>query len=363
MGTISHDQWFKTFVARYPGAEIVEEVVKATGMPNDFRNADFFFNNRRFVGELKTLETTRIAKVQTHIDRLRESGELPIYYHPAPVDEVIKQHPERRTLNLTFLKEITRTLRKDFATANRQIGETKDQFRLGSSYGFIVITNVSLAELTPQIAWSQLNHLILKKEGAGNYAYPNIDFALYIQNIEVVELDENNALTPTLILLRQENPEISKFTGEFLSAFASATGYGFVESKIDGNTVLNRTIRHKRFNTQNSHNQLTRSEFWRQRYMKERTYSGLSDGELVSELAWFLLEEFLVVTGGKIGPSTDAAKRDFLGEKLEHLFTEYEIRYIDMRCLGKRMDEMLERGLVEGPVPGFLRAKKSSVTL
>ena len=47
------DEWFKKFVRKFPGGEVVEDVIRIDNRPKKFRNADFFFDHRRIVAELE----------------------------------------------------------------------------------------------------------------------------------------------------------------------------------------------------------------------------------------------------------------------------------------------------------------------
>ena len=70
------DEWFKKFVRKFPGGEVVEDVIRIDNRPKRFRNADFFFDDRRIVAELKSLEKSRVQKIQAVIERLRDLSEL-----------------------------------------------------------------------------------------------------------------------------------------------------------------------------------------------------------------------------------------------------------------------------------------------
>jgi hypothetical protein len=91
MSNNKHDDWFKVLVRKLPKAEVIEDVLASMPITRKPRNADYFFETRRFIGELKSLETSRMPSVQRVIDQLQDRGELPIFYHQAPVSEVIKE--------------------------------------------------------------------------------------------------------------------------------------------------------------------------------------------------------------------------------------------------------------------------------
>jgi hypothetical protein len=157
MSTNKHDEWFKNLFRQVPNAEIIEDILANLSLASKPRNADYFFENRRFIGELKSLLTTRMPRIQEVVNHLRERGELPIFYHPAPISKVIKDHPDRKTLNRQFLMQLAKGLSKDFADANSQIRETKAAFNLPGSFGFVLITNFELSEMTPELAWHELH--------------------------------------------------------------------------------------------------------------------------------------------------------------------------------------------------------------
>jgi hypothetical protein len=105
---------------------------------------------------------------------------------------------------------------------------------------------------------------------------------------------------------------------------------------------------------------VTRSGVWKRRYLETRIYRELSNDELVCELARFMLEDFLTLKDGEIAPNTTAPNRDYLGEKLEGLFTECELRFIDMRKLQKQMNLLLDKQTATGAVAEFLRQRKTA---
>jgi hypothetical protein len=357
MSTSKHDEWFKTLVRQFPRAEVVEDVLAQTRALTRDRNADFFFNDRRLVGELKSLETSRMPIIQKIIDDLREKGELPIFYHPAPVSEIIKNHPDRTKLNKKFLIEIAKRLEKDFREANAQIRDTKSAFNIPDAKGFILITNSELPEMTLQLAWNELNRLIQRRKGNA-FAYEHLDFAIYLQDVEVRERSRNYAEHPALTVLRKEDTEISDFIGEFLKAIASAKGFDFLPHNGDAATVLSSVIPHRRFNA-TEQGALTRSEFWRSKYLQIRTYRNLSEDELLGQLAKFILEDYLVLNDGKIAINMAEAIRDKVHATAEGLFTECELRFIDMRKLQGKILEFLDRGIAKGEVADFIRQRRS----
>jgi hypothetical protein len=356
MSTNKHDDWLKNVVRNFPRAELVEDVLALLSLPMKPRNADYFFENRRLVGELKSLLTSRVPLLQALIDELREKGELPIFYHDAPISEVIKDHPDRKRLNRHFLMEISKTLEKDFRDANSQIRETKIAFNLHAAKGFILVTNSELPEMTPKLAWNELSRLIMRKRGNA-FVYEHIDFAIYIQDVEVREFNNNYAEHPVLISLREEDEDILAFVKELLRSIAKAKRFDFREYQGDVQQVLDSTIPHKRFATIPP---LTRSGVWKRRYLETRIYRELSNDELVCELARFMLEDFLTLKDGEIAPNTTAPNRDYLGEKLEGLFTECELRFIDMRKLQKQMNLLLDKQTATGAVAEFLRQRKTA---
>ena len=88
----------------------------------------------------------------------------------------------------------------------------------------------------------------MKRERNGNYAYPDIELAIYVQTVSVVEINKDNALMPVVTMTREEDEELSTFSREFLKQFSGAIGYGFVENdKADILSVLKGTVPHKQF--------------------------------------------------------------------------------------------------------------------
>ena len=297
--------------------------------------------------------------MQAMIEELREKGELPIFYHEAPVSKVIKDHPDRKKLNRQILMEISQHLPKYFRKANTQIRDTKAAFNLPAAKGFIILTNSELPEMTPELAWNELWRLLNKKSDDA-WAYDHIGFAVYFQDVEVIEAANNVVNEPAFVISREEDPQIVAFSNTLLRAVAEAKGLRLVKFDGDSQQVLKSTIPHKRFKATQS--RLTRSELWRSNYLQNRTYHDLTDEELVHELARFTLEEFLTINNGKIAQNTATHLRDYIGQKVEELHTECELRFVDMRKVAAQMDFLLAQGRVRGSVADFLRRKRDERT-
>lgn len=300
-----------------------------------------------------------MPSAQRVIDQLRDEGELPIFYHQAAVSEVIKNHPDQKKLNERFLMDFSKTLEKDFREANSQIRETKLAFNLPAAKGFILVTNSELPEITTQLAWNELNRLITRKRGKA-FAYEHIEFAIYIQDVEVREITNHYAEHPVLTISREENKDIQLFIDKLLRAIAEAKGFSFLE--FEGNTkhLFDALTPHKRF--KNNGGPLTRSALWKKHYLKTRSHRQLSDEDLLRKLARFILEEFLILKDEKIAVNTEAPNRDHFGATLEGLFTECELRNLDMRKMQQQMHLLLDQRLVTSPVAEFLMRRRTAAT-
>jgi polyhydroxyalkanoate synthesis regulator phasin len=244
----SHDEWFKTFVRRYPRAEVIGDILKSQNVKELPHNADAFFENRRFIAELKTLETSRLPKIQEIIDGLLERGEVAAFEGRKPVDQIIQHHPDRRRLNRQFLQEITKRLGRDFVDAHSQILETKDYFKAPSARGVFLVTNILLPELTPELVLHEISRLMMRGKKTGEYSYPEIELGIYIQTVSVIEVTENYAQMPVVIVTREEDEELSKFSTEFLKAFSAALGHDYLENdQADISAVMKRAVLNRRF--------------------------------------------------------------------------------------------------------------------
>ena len=235
----------------------------------------------------------------------------------------------------------------------------RSPFNLPAAKGFILVTNSELPEITTQLAWNELNRLITRKRGNA-FAYEQIEFALYIQDVEVREITRYDAEHPVLTISREANKEIQSFVDQLLRAIAKAKGFSFLE--FEGNTkhLFDALQPHKRF--KNNGGPLTRSALWKKRYLKTRVHRQLSDEDLLRKLARFILEEYFVLNNEKIAINMDEHKRDYLGETVEGLFTECELRYLDMRKVRQQMHFLLDQHLVTSPVAEFLRRHRAAST-
>ena len=234
-----------------------------------------------------------------------------------------------------------------------KLDQTKAEFDLKGSRGVLIVSNRVFSKLTPRIAWNEIARLLEKKDGR-RFLYPHVECVIYIQDVGITENTANHNFIPGLVLTRDEDQTLVSFSNDFLGAYARAIRIPFFEFEGDPVQILERTSVHKRFQQQANGQGQTRSQRWHAQYLSNRTYWELDNDELAEALARFTLEEFLVLKEGKIGPNINKDQMDRLGQKLEHLFTECELRNLDMRLVSKKMHSLLESNSLQGDVARFL---------
>jgi len=178
MNVTEVEREFNRFILTIPNAEVVDNlnIRKHEGL----KVADYFFNNRRIIGELKCFEVDTGRKLQELVDKLVEKEKI-VFYGQLPFNEVIsKLSPNLRvSLEKEAFELVSTSLEGAYEEANRQIRDTKSNLKLSNSSGFLILLNNSNLALDPKIAIYKLNQLMNKRKNNGA-RYESLNFGIYI---------------------------------------------------------------------------------------------------------------------------------------------------------------------------------------
>jgi hypothetical protein len=212
------DKEFTRFVRNsYPNGEIVTDTL--VGKKIDFKNADYFFNQRNFVMELKTLKEEKYIEVYKIIGELLHKKEIKNFPKGMKIGEILKDHPNKDTIINKISTKITRSLEGALKEANRQIRETKFKFGLKDSQGVAFVVNLDNIGLDPRVATPYLNYLIMKRGVDREYRYEELTFIIYISQVHYFFDTTGKKTMPFYIKARKE--PLSQSDQEFLDEFST----------------------------------------------------------------------------------------------------------------------------------------------
>lgn len=196
--------------------EIVPDILPQHAIT--FPNADYLFNNRKFVVELKCLTDEKFPKVHSILRDLLRRGEIGNFKKGATIGEVLKCHPRREAIILEIFKKITSSFEGSFEKANRQIRETKRNMNLEEAQGVVLFVNLDNTALEPLIAARLIDKLMLQKKG-NSFRYEETTFVIYISDVHYQYESEERKGMPLFINSRKPQKEISACEWAFLNGF------------------------------------------------------------------------------------------------------------------------------------------------
>lgn len=198
----SFEEGFAGFVSKYSGAEVVFDVLKPS--ERSFPNADYFFNNRRVVAELKCLEEEKYMDIHNIFQRLLNKGEIRPFQKGMTIGEVLRGHPREESIRDEIYNKITSSLAGALEKANRQIRETKRHFNLVDSRGIAILVNLDNTILEPLIADRMITKILLQKNGAG-LRYEELNLVIYISEVHFFEEGPGRRAMPFFVATRKKD--------------------------------------------------------------------------------------------------------------------------------------------------------------
>src|SRR5438105_8487061 len=118
---------FALFVKTISGSECIDELSQ-TETQRSAKKADFFFENRRIICELKNLKTDTSPKIEKLLEPLEKRPEWPRFYGAWELSKILRKFPDGAEINRTVFDSLTTAVRKAVGEANRQIRTTKQTF-------------------------------------------------------------------------------------------------------------------------------------------------------------------------------------------------------------------------------------------
>jgi hypothetical protein len=101
---------FIAFAKTLPGAEYIDEM-DLTLEQKEARKADFLFEDRRIICELKSRKTDTGGKVEEILSPHKERPEWPIFFGSVEVREILKHLPDGDRINRQIFDAITTAIK------------------------------------------------------------------------------------------------------------------------------------------------------------------------------------------------------------------------------------------------------------
>lgn len=182
---------FIAFCNTYPGAEAIDGIVltqqeEALRQTSNLKRADFFFDNRDFICEIKTLQIETSGKLVAIMQQVGlDPATLPDGTHI--IEQLFQKLPQGSTLLRHALKLVMTPLINDFNKAVKQIRDTKTLFNVPNADGVLIILNDTVTIGGQPLVYKRLNQRLLKKDGGGTPFHVDMNQVLYVGETHVLE--------------------------------------------------------------------------------------------------------------------------------------------------------------------------------
>lgn len=337
---------FEDFVRTLKNAEVVDEIELSLEQKKA-KKPDFFFCDRQFIGEMKSLNFDTEYKAVAILEKQREKPEFPIFYEPWDSDKILNCLPDGKYVKERMVKAITTGLKKSLKKANKQIGDSKKTYSIESAEGILIVINDQVEVLSPELIAYRVSRLLKDRDSSGGLLYPDIAVVLIIGGLHTMKLEHGQEVMPIVTVMNSNTTDYemaSDYTRWLQRKWAEFNGVPFIELDIQSESFKTS----KREEPQ-PYKQLTRSELWKQEYQKNPYLRGLSEDELINrgqELAYETMPYYL--RGSHEKPSEQRSRK--LLELNTHLMEEFNYRDLDFRKFGSAMHSAIAQLKEEGRV-------------
>ena len=195
----SLEKRFTSFVHSLISAEVVDDIDMDSAQKTA-EKPDFFFYDRQFVAEMKSLKQDMKNKADKVMDMYRERPEYPLFFGEWGIDKVLKNFPDRDQITNEIGDQLMSGLESIVRKANRQIRIAKKSFGLEKSHGILIVLNDAVEVLSPEVLAFGLNRLMVKKNPEGESRFSEISAALILTDLHVIRTPVGTEAIPIITI-------------------------------------------------------------------------------------------------------------------------------------------------------------------
>jgi hypothetical protein len=333
------EERFTEFVRNLKSAEIVDEL-KLTQEQERSKKPDFFFLERQFIGEMKSIKKDMEPKAQAILDKHKDRPEYPVFIGPWSLDKILKYLPDGESINKEVFYATTSALEDSVENANRQIRETKKVFEISESQGVLIILNDCVEILSPNLIAHRVSQLLNKKSSSGDIRCPHLSVIWIVSEIHVIKTDIGQELIPSIILVNDyshNHQEASDYVTWLQKKWASFNNIPLIEGRLDF-----KNIHFSKRKETDSPKMIPRSEMWRKQYSQIPYLRHLNREQLLA-YGQKLWSEITLVFFRESHEKSAQEKVFELMKKLTHWMEEIDYQGIDLREFSPNLNEALHR--------------------
>jgi hypothetical protein len=223
---------FIEFCRSVPGAEEVDALALTSEQKAlKLKSADFLFDNRSIICEIKSLETDTAWKFTAF---LKQQGfELPPGEYS--VQQLFSTKPNGQELFQKASSIVATSVADGLADANRQIRDTKKLLGISAADGVVVILNGMVEVLGPQLVIKRILERLDKLADDGTPYYSHVALILYFSEKHLRESAAGDAAVAFPI--RNEGvpalTDLNAVASKFVKGWAEFNGRWYDEQAFD----------------------------------------------------------------------------------------------------------------------------------
>jgi hypothetical protein len=332
----SLEERFIDFAKNLDGAESIDGLKLTPGQANA-EKADFFFNNRKVICELKSLKKDMQGKIDNILLPHQDRPEWPVFYGEWELSKVLANLPNGEQIHKKNFDAVTSAIKNLMKKANRQIKAPKVTFDTRDAKGLLVILNDMVEILSPDVIAYKVWESLQKRPTEGEVRFREIAAIWIINETHFTQLTPFLEAVPSIIIINnyvEEPTDLNLFVDSLQAKLAAYNKLPLIEMK----KAFLRDFKFEKISTITSEQKsaMKRSDLWRLQYKQYPYLRLLNKDELLDfgkEVLKELIPQFLKGTPKK--------SRDEIGkviEKWTHFLEEMNIRGIDMRKLTSRFN-------------------------
>lgn len=222
---------FIAFLNGIPGSEQIDEMA-LTSRQREGQKADYLFNDRKVVCEVKRILEDPFYKIKNEVQRLQEREDWPLVMDERSLSSIIRKLPDGNGIQEALDRTHTDILEESIKDANRQIRSTKATFNLPDSSGLLIILNESVHSLSPGVIARRISKCLMKARSTGRPRFERISAVLVIHTAHVIQESENLFAFPIYAIPNPNiiNESIRSFVDTLMSSWCEFEGIHGVDT-------------------------------------------------------------------------------------------------------------------------------------
>jgi hypothetical protein len=325
----SLEERFIDFAKNLDGTEFIDNL-HLTPVQEKGKKADFFFNCRKIICELKSLKKDTKDKVHNILLPHEERPEWPVFYGEWELSKVLSHLPDGKKIHRKIFDSVTSAVEPLIKKSNGQIKATKETFGVPDAGGFLVILNDMVEILSPEVIAYKVGEMLKKRTPEGRIRFPEIAVIWIINETHFAQLTPSLRGIPSIIFVNnyvKDSAGVEVFANTLQAKWAAYNRLPIIE--IDKRSVKNFKFQKIGVDISDQGRVMKRSDIWRLKYRQHPRLRSFTKEELLDfgqKVLKELTPQFLKGTPKK--------PLDQIGEVLErwtHFLEEINIRGIDMK--------------------------------